>query len=153
MKNIVRDNLRLRGRWRLRAYFKGTKILAKELTGNNLIVTIGKVLLCRMLIDEATYDVGFTHCAIGDDATPAPAVGDTILNNERNRLTITSKTRVNNELTLSTFFTAAQSTYAIEEAGIFGHTAGAILFSHWLVSFNNAGGLWDLTFDYVLTVG
>ncbi len=145
------EGLQITGRWRLTARHTITgEVKVKE--GDNLIVNVGKYLIGRMLIDEATYDVGFTHQAIGRDATP-PAVGQAGLIDEANRLAITSKTRLLNEVTLSTFFTAAQSTFAIEEAGVFGHTAGAIMFSRWLVSFDNSGGLFDLTFDYILTIG
>ncbi len=149
MKEI--ETLKLVGRWKLTArHIKTGEVIVKE--GKNLIVNVGKYLVARMLIDEATYDVGFTHQAIGRDATP-PVVGQTILIDEANRLAITTKTRLLNEITMSTFFTAAQSTYNIKEAGMFGHTAGAIMFSRWLVSFDNTGGLWDLTFDYILTCG
>ena len=81
-----------------------------------------------------------------------------MLGTEENRKAITSRTRLLNIDTYSTFFTAGESTYAIEEAGIFGHDAtgvadSGVLFSHWLVSFDNSGGVYDLTFDYVLTIG
>ncbi len=151
IKPIKAEGLQITGKWRLTAKHIITgEVIIKE--GHNLIVSVGKYLIGRMLIDEATYDVGFTHQAIGRDATP-PAVGQAGLIDEANRLAITSKTRLLNEVTLSTFFTAAQSTFAIEEAGIFGHTVGAIMFSRWLVSFDNSGGLFDLTFDYILTIG
>ena len=144
------ETLKLFGRWKLTArHIKTGEVIVKE--GKNLIVNVGKYLVCRMLIDEATYDVGFTHQAIGRDATP-PAVGQAGLIDEANRLAITTKTRLLNEITMSTFFTAAQSTYNIKEAGMFGHTAGAIMFSRWLVSFDNSGGLFDLTWDYILTI-
>lgn len=125
---------------------------------HNIIVTSGKVLVARMLIDDAGYDTGVTYCAIGSDST-APAVGDTTLTAEENRLTVTSKNRVVNAVTYSTFFTAAQSTYYVREAGLFGHsTAGAgadsgEMFNHALVSYDNTAGSVDLTFDIVITFG
>ncbi len=150
--------LKLTGKWKLTAYYKGTNIIAKVIEGPNLIVTVGKQLVGDMLIDTGGYDTGLTYCAIGSDAT-APVVGDTTLTVEEARKAITSRTRLVNVITLATFFTAGESTYAIEEAGIFGHsTASAapdsgILFSHWLVSYDNSGGLFDLTFTYILTIG
>ena len=151
------ESLKIEGRWRFTArHIKTGEAIVKE--GHNLIVTVGKSLMGDMLIDEAGYDTGLTYQAIGSDNT-APAIGDTVLAVEEARKAITSKSRATNEITYSTFFTAAESTYAIEEAGIFGHsTAGAgadsgVLFSHWLVSFDNSGGLYDITIDYVLTIG
>ena len=156
------EELPLKGRWRLTAWYAGTDIVAKVIEGENLILTCGKNQVGDMLIDTAGYDTGLTYCALGSDNTP-PVIGQTTLVNEGGgaamRKTITSKTRVVNEITLSTFFTAAQSTLAIEEAAIFGHsTAGAaensgIMFSRWLVSFDNSGAAYDLTFDYILTIG
>ena len=124
----------------------------------NLIVTAGKVLVCRMLIDDgAQWDVGLTYHAIGTSST-TPSLSDTQLGTEVERKQPTLKTRAGNEITLSTFYPAADCTYAIEEAGIFGSsTAGASadsgeLFSRYLQSYDNSAGDYDLTFDYVLTV-
>jgi len=155
-----REGLPLLGRWRLTAYLAGgngrTIYLVKE--GHNLITTAGKQLIGDMLIDETGYDTGLTYQAEGTDDT-APAVGDTTLGAEAARKAVTSKSRSGNEITYSTFFTAAEANDNIKEAGIFGHsTASAtpdsgILFAHWLVSFDNSGGNYDLTFDYILTIG
>lgn len=157
-----KNKIKLKARWKLTAYHRGTKKVAKVLEGENVICTVGKQLVGDMLIDESGYDTGLTYCALGASST-TPTVGDTQLGDEGGgeamRKTITSKSRSGNEITLSAFFTAAQSTLAIEEAGIFGHsTAGAaensgVLFAHWLSSFNNSEGNYDLTFDYVLTIG
>ena len=158
----IKEGLKISGRWRLTARYKGKSEVAAVLEGKNLIVSVGKALVGDMLIDETGYDTGLTYCALGASDT-APAAGNTQLGDEGGgaamRNQITSKSRSSNEITLSTFFTAAQSTLAIEEAGIFGHsTAGAaensgVLFSRWLVSFDNSGGLYDITIDYVLTIG
>ena len=79
------------------------------------------------------------------------------------RKAVTTKTQAiapnTNQFTWSTFFTAGESTLAIEEAGMFGSsTAGAvvnsgIMFSRWLVSINNVGALSDITIDWILTIG
>jgi len=125
--------------------------------GLNLITTVGKGLVGDMLIDASGYDTGLTYQAIGTSNT-APTVSDTQLGAEAARKAVTSKSRSGNEITLSTFFTAAESSYNIQEAGIFGHDASStpnsgVLFSHWLVNFDNSSGAYDLTFDYVLTIG
>lgn len=151
--------------WRLTAYYRGTNKVAKVIEGENLIMAVGKAQLGDMLIDTAGYDTGFTYCALGDDAT-APATDQIKLVDEGGtgpggaamRLAITQKSRLLNVLTLTTFFTAAQSTLAIEEAGMFGHDANGVkdsgvMFSRWLVSFDNSGALYDITITYVLAVG
>jgi hypothetical protein len=157
MNTQLNEVLKLSGRWRLTARHVQTgEVIVRE--GKNTIVTVGKGLVGDMLIDTSGFDTGLTYQAIGTGAS-APAIGDTALTAEVARLAITSKTRSSNVLTLSTFFPAAQSAYNIEEAGVFGHsTASAtlgsgVLFSHWLVSFDNSSGLYDLTFDYIPTIG
>lgn len=155
------ENLGWRGRWKLTAKHIITgEIIVKE--GHNLILTAGKELVGNILIDASGYDTGLTWCALGS-SNNAPALGQTILVNEGDgramRNLITSKSRAVNVVTYSTFFTSVQSSIAIEEAGIFGHsTAGAaensgIIFSRWLVSFDNSEGLYDLTVAYELTIG
>lgn len=148
--------LTLEGKWRLTArHIKTGEIIVKE--GKNMIVTYGLYFVSNALIDaSAVFDTGLTYCAIGTDNT-AVAAGDTALGSEQARKSITSRTIAGVEATFSTFFTAAESTYAIEEAGLFGGSnAGAgsgtgLLFSHFLVSFDNSGGNYDVTLDYILT--
>lgn len=140
--------------------------IQEVIEGENLIVTVGKAFLGNFMIDlDAQHDVGLTYCALGSDNT-APAVAQTQLVDEGGgaamRNAVTSKTQAvapnTNQFTWSIFFTAAQSTLAIEEAGMFGSsTAGAaensgIMFSRWLVSINNAGATSDVTLDYTLTI-
>ena len=136
--------------------------IVKVIETEDLVVTVGKNMVGDMLIDTGVqFDTGLTYCALGSDNT-APAIGQTQLVDEGGgaamRKTITSRTRLVNVITLSTFFTAAQSTLAIEEAGIFGSsTAGVvensgIMFSRWLASFDNTGGLYDITISYLLTI-
>ena len=151
------DSITITGKWRLMArHIKTGEVIVKE--GKNLVTTAGKELVGDLLIDRTDYDTGMTYHAIGSDAT-AVAVSDTTLTVEEARKAITSRTRSGAVITFSTFFTAAECTYDIQEAGVFGHsTASAtpdsgILCSHYLVDFDNSGGLYDLTFDLVWTVG
>ena len=157
------ETLKLTDRWRLTAHYKGTKRIFKIIDGDDLVVTVGKELVADWAINTgAPSQTGLTYLALGSNSG-APAVGETQLVDEGGgaamRKAITSSTRVVNEVTFSTFFTAAQSTLAIEEAGIFGSsTAGAgensgVMFARWLSSFDNSGGLYDLTFDYLLQIG
>jgi hypothetical protein len=156
MKNKEKSTLELHGHWKLTAKHIITgEVITRE--GENLIVASGKALAGDMLIDEAGFDTGLTYCAIGTDAT-APDSSDTALGAEVARKALTSKTRLVNVITLSTFFTAGESTYDIKEAGIFGHDADGTpdsgeMFNHYLVSFDNSLGAYDLTFSYALTIG
>jgi hypothetical protein len=122
----------------------------------NLIVTSGRDLVAKMLIDEE--DTGLTYHAIGTSAT-APVIADTALGSEENRKAWTSKVRTGSVIVFTMFYLASESQYNIQEVGIFGGaTASATpdsgtLFSHFLQEYDNTAGLVDLTFEYELTVG
>ena len=154
---IKQEGLKLYGQWRLTArHIKTGEIIIK--TGKNLIVSAGEALAGDLLIDRTGYDTGLTYQAIGTSNT-AVNVADIKLTAEAKRKAITFKSRLLNVLTYSTFFTAAESKYNIKEAGIFGHSTASTtpdsgeLFSHYLVAFDNSGGTYDITIDYLLTVG
>jgi hypothetical protein len=151
--------LHLKGEWILTATYKGTKRVYKILKGHNLIVSTGKYMVGDMLIDtSAQYDTGITYHSIGTSDT-APAITDTQLTAEVARMALTTKTRSGGAITLTVFYTAAQSTYNIKEAGLHGTSTASgtansgVMFSHYLVSFDNSGGLYDLTYQYILTIG
>lgn len=124
-----------------------------EETVHNLIVTAGLGLAGDALGDIGT---GITHCALGTDNT-AVTIGDTTLTTEVARKVATTRTRVGAVLTVSTFFTAAESTYAIEEIGQFGtsdattSSGTGTMFTHYLQTYDNSAGSYDLTIDYNLT--
>ena len=124
----------------------------------NIICNEGLVLIAGFTIDEsATYDTGITYCEIGTDNT-APVAGDTTLGATHHRNIITNDSRSSYETTFATFFTAAESTANIKEAGVWGGgdaaagNATGLMFAHWLASFDNSGGLYDITITYILTV-
>jgi len=173
-----KDGLGIQGRVILRAYPRGllgflrrwagmtydemrcfaAEYIRATVESDNIVVTSGKVLVARMLIDDTGYDTGLTWCAIGSDNT-APAVSDTTLGTEEERKEVTSKSRSTAVITYSTFFTSAESNVAIEEVGLFGHsTASATtdsgeMFNHALLSYDNSGASpLDLTVDVEITV-
>ena len=124
----------------------------------NIICNEGLILMAGFAIDEsAVYDVGITYCEIGTNNT-APAAGDTSLTAFYHRNPITSRTRTDYADTLATFFTAAESTAFIKEAGCWGGSNAAageatgLLFAHWLASFDNSLGVYDITITYILTI-
>lgn len=175
MQLLVADSFGLSGHIVLQAWERGAipHLMAQGLSleevkaqltplaiveSRNIFVTVGKTAILDALIDAAVqWDTGITYCAIGTGST-TPAIGDTTLTTEAARKACTTRTRSGTTNTYSTFFTAAQSGYAIEEVGLFGtSTAGAsansgVLFAHGLLSYNNSGGSpVDLTIDYTIT--
>lgn len=154
-----KDQLKLTGRAYLRVIDPKTGKTVKVIPARNLVCNEGKQLVGGFLIDESdVYDVGITYMEIGTGST-TPTVDDTTLTTYAAREAVTSRSRTANEITISTFWTAAQCTYNIKEAGVWGGSGAAageatgLLFAHWLTSYDNSAGNYDLAFDYVLAIG
>ena len=135
------------------------KVRAKR-RGHNLITTLAKELIARMLAEESGYDTGITYLAIGTGTT-APAITDTQLTTETARKTVATPVyRVSNRLQFRGYFPSADCNVAVKELGLFGHsTASAaansgVIFNHALLAYDNSGGSpSDLTFYVVISLG
>lgn len=124
-------------------------------TRHNVIAVTGKVLIAQFLIGAGP--TGLTYCAIGDDPT-APTPGDTTLTDEVYRQAWDTRTNTFNGITLDVLIAAAHCTFVIQEGGVFGGAASGTpgsgtLFSHFLQNFDNSLGLYDLTFEYQVSIG
>lgn len=120
----------------------------------NLITTSGLSQVVKQLTDdEAT---GITYCALGSSDT-AVAITDTTLGTEVTRKAITTRTDSVATAEFSTFFTAAEATYAIEEIALFAGASATTsadsgrMWNHWLQSYDNSTGGFDLTIDVTIT--
>lgn len=150
--------VKITGKGILTATDPKTGEVVKVVESPNIICNEGLYLVSAFIRDETSdFDTGLTYCEIGTGDT-APASGDETLTTYHARKAITSDSRNNYVVTFSTFFTAAEATANIKEAGMWGSglatasEASGFLFSHFLVAFDNSGGAYDITITYVLTV-
>jgi len=126
-----------------------------EETVNNLVVTAGKQLLGDLLIGEET--AGIAYHEIGTGVT-TPVLTDSALTTSSQRKAVTNKVRSGNQVQASTFYLASECTLDIKEAGIFGGAAATAaagsgtMLCHYLQSYDNSAGTYDLTFEYTLTI-
>jgi hypothetical protein len=122
----------------------------------NMIVTSGLALIADVFGGLSGY--GATYHAIGTGTTAVTAADGT-LKAEVSRKPLDLITRTANLLDCSAFYTAAQATFNVKEGGIFGGIgAGSVansgvLVSHYLQNYDNSAGLYDITFEWTLTVG
>ncbi len=107
---------------------------------DNLITTPGVIAIARRLINEgALANEGIiTYGASGTDGT-APTIADTTLGTELARKIVSSVARSANVITITTFFTTAESVGTLAEWGLFGEAAtgaadSGTLFEHALIS-------------------
>ena len=125
---------------------------------HNLIVTSGKVLVARMLMEESGFDTGITYCDVGTDNT-TPVVSDTDLNTGTKRNAITTTIRTANVVQFRTFFAAADISVFVKEMGMFGHSTASStlgtgeLFNRAILNFDNSLGNKDLTVISQVTFG
>lgn len=114
----------------------------------NLITTVGKQKVCDYLVNSAPS--GFTHVAIGTGVN-APAIGDTTLQTQTDRIAASDKRRQGTDSKFDVFFSSTSPAVGgvIAEMGIFDAAAGGNLYARSLVSptQNFATGT-TLTFAY-----
>lgn len=121
---------------------------------HNLITTVGLNNIVDAFIGA---DIGPAYHAIGTGTTN-PVIGDTTLTAEVSRRSVTSMVRTSSSVTVSTFFPVAECTYNIKESGVFGGSSASTspdtgtLISHYLQSYDNTAGSYDLTFSWMLVI-
>jgi len=138
---------------RRNAYFDGHAM--KKIIVPNLVVNVGLQLIAELLTGDDT--LGLTYHAIGTGTDPAGTTQTTLIDEEE-RKAFTSRYRNGYTASLSVFYTAAESTYYLQEAGIFGGASASatpdsgVMLARTLLAYNNGGGTVDLTYDYSLTI-
>lgn len=126
-----------------------------ENTVNNLVVTTGKQLMAELLTGDESG--GLLYHEIGTGTT-TPALTDTALTTPSARKAVTQAVRSGNDVNASTFYLASESTFEITEGGLFGGAAATVtpgsgmMFCHYLQTYDNSAGTYDLTFEYTLTI-
>jgi hypothetical protein len=119
---------------------------------HNLIVNTGRNAIVERC-DSSPGTTQPTHMAIGTGAT-APAAGDTALQTELDRNSLTSNIAATNVLTMVGDWAAGDGTGAITEAGVLNAASGGTLYSRATFSVINKGAsdTLQITWTYTLTV-
>lgn len=118
---------------------KTGKVLRVE-KKENIIATVGRNVLARLLAGDNTYSGQLSYGALGSSTT-APALTDTTLGAETNRVGVSSQVAVGN-VAYASFFFPAGSVIAYEEFGNFIDGSSSAntgqLFTHVLISGSKA---------------
>lgn len=125
----------------------------REYHERNLVVTAGRNHIADQLADQG--EAPMSHMAIGTGTTPA-AAGDTALENELDRNTLTSKTQGTgseaNKVTYLCEWPAGDGTGAITEAGIFNSASAGTMLARSVFAVKNKGAGDSLTLTWTLTI-
>ena len=101
--------------------------IVSEFEDNNLIVTAGLSWLAKVFAEESTN--AMSHMAVGTSANATSAGQTSLQGSELGRVAVTSKTRVNNQVTVVATFAAGVATGTLNEAAIFDGSSGSTMFS------------------------
>ena len=114
----------------------------------NLVVTAGKNWVADRMNNANTV---MTHMAVGT-GTNAAAAGDTTLQTESDRNTLTSTTVTANAVAYVATWAAGDATAALTEAGIFDAASGGDMLARTVFSVVNKGAADSMTITWTITV-
>ena len=116
----------------------------------NLVVTAGKDLVASRLAGGGS-DV--THMAVGSGTTAA-AAAQTALSSQvdRNALTVSGGTAVNNTVEYASTWNAGDGTGALTEAGLFTASSGGTMLARTVFSVVNKGASDTITITWTITI-
>tara|TARA_B110001454_G_scaffold203907_1_gene212195 strand:+ start:295 stop:717 length:423 start_codon:yes stop_codon:yes gene_type:complete len=114
----------------------------------NLVVTAGKNWVADRMNNANTV---MTHMAVGT-GTNAAAAGDTTLQTESDRNTLTSTTVTANAVAYVATWAAGDATAALTEAGILDAASGGDLLARTVFSVVNKGAADSMTITWTITV-
>ena len=114
----------------------------------NLVVTAGKNWVADRMNNANTV---MTHMAVGT-GTNAAAAGDTTLQTENDRNTLTSTTVTANAVAYVATWAAGDATAALTEAGILDAASGGDMLARTVFSVVNKGAADSMTITWTITV-
>lgn len=115
----------------------------------NLVVTVGKNFVASRMVGTASAIM--SHMAIGSGTTAA-AVGDTALQTELGRVTLTSGTATGAVATYTATFPAGTGTGAVTEAGIFNAGSAGTMLCRTVFSVVNKGADDAMSVTWTVTI-
>ena len=139
---MINDDLRLTGA--LTISLNG--VVVQET--NNLVVTAGKSWVADRMNNANTV---MTHMALGVGSNAA-AVGDTTLQSELDRNTLTSTTVSTNTIAYGCTWAAGDGTGAITEAGLFDAASTGDMLARTVFSVVNKGASDSITITWTITI-
>ena len=120
---MIQETIKAKGELNIKLFGPDGK-LKSDKTIPNLVVTTGKTFIAARMVGTPT---AMSHMAIGS-GTNDPAAGDTALQTELGRVSLTSSASAGAVVTYVASFGAGTGTGAVTEAGILNaSTAGTLL--------------------------
>lgn len=144
----TKDDIKASGSLRVVVYDKSGQV-KEEREFKNLIVTVGKNFIASRIVGVGSTTM--THMAIGSGTTAA-AVGDTALQAQLARVTLSSNTAALSVVTQTATFPAGTGTGAVTEAGVFNAVSGGTMLCRTVFAVINKGADDAMTVTWTVTV-
>lgn len=120
---MFKDSIKMTGVLNIKKYDDAGTVLL-DTTVPNIVVTAGKEFIASRMLNNSAPVMGYM--AIGDDASTG-TLGQTSLQNELTRVSVTSATSAGSIATFVATFPAGSGTGAIVEAGVFNSSSSSII--------------------------
>lgn len=146
---MTHDNLSVKGKLDI-VLRNANGVIVEERHIPNLVVTVGTNYIASRMKDATA--TAMTHMAVGIGGT-TPVTGNTTLESESARVTLTSTTVTSNSVAYVATFPAGTGTAALVEAGLFNAASGGTMLARTTYSVINKGAADTLTVTWTITVG
>jgi hypothetical protein len=144
---MIQETIKAKGELSIKLFGPDGK-LKSEKTVPNLVVTTGRTFIAARMVGTPT---AMSHMAIGSGTTD-PAVGDTALQTELGRVTLTSSASSGAVVTYIASFGAGTGTGAVTEAGILNASSGGTLLCRTEFAVVNKGADDSMSITWTITV-
>jgi hypothetical protein len=144
---MIQETIKARGELSIKLFGPDGKLKGEQ-NVPNLVVTTGKTFIAARMVGTPT---AMSHMAIGSGTTD-PAIGDTVLQTELGRVSLTSSASAGAVVTYIASFGAGTGTGAVTEAGIFNASSGGTLLCRTEFATVNKGADDSMSITWTITV-
>jgi hypothetical protein len=144
---MIQETIKAKGELNIKLFGPDGKLKGEQ-NVPNLVVTTGKTFIAARMVGTPT---AMSHMAIGSGTTD-PAVGDTALQTELGRVSLTSSASAGAVVTYIASFGAGTGTGAVTEAGILNASSSGTLLCRTEFSVINKGADDSMSITWTITV-
>jgi hypothetical protein len=144
---MIQETIKAKGELSIKLFGPDGKLKGEQ-NVPNLVVTTGKTFIAARMVGTPT---AMSHMAIGSGTTD-PAVGDTALQTELGRVSLTSSASAGAVVTYIASFGAGTGTGAVTEAGILNASSGGTLLCRTEFATVNKGADDSMSITWTITV-
>ena len=144
---MIQETIKAKGELSIKLFGPDGKLKGEKIVPN-LVVTTGKTFIAARMVGTPT---AMSHMAIGSGTTD-PAVGDTALQTELGRVSLTSSASAGAVVTYIASFGAGTGTGAVTEAGILNASSGGTLLCRTEFAVVNKGADDSMSVTWTITV-